>query len=84
MKEACDHAARAVSPPLVHLIVGGAIGGLAIRRCPPDVLLGGGLAHDALVAWAPPCLGTRESRQSAAGNDVRAALKLQSLQGCQG
>ena len=74
---------RLWGPPLVHLIVGGAIGGLAIRRGPPDVLLGGGLAHDALVARAPPCLCARESRQSAAGNNVRATLELQRLQGCQ-
>ena len=42
--------------PLVHLVVGGAVGGLAVGRGPPDVLLAAGLAHYALVTGAAPRL----------------------------
>ena len=41
---------------LVHLIIGRAVGGLTVRRSPPDVGLRTILAHHTLVPRTPPCL----------------------------
>lgn len=43
--------------PLVHLVVGGSVGRLAVRRSPPDVPLRGRVPHHTLVARAAPGLG---------------------------